>query len=226
MTIKVVRAYLKYTLYIAVVVFIAGCARHHINIIPDDVEVMKFLPGNIAVIPLEDLRPEEERRDKSEKFLAFSSKDKHFDESVSDALTRSIVDEFRANGLDAFILPEKKEMGSDFVLSGKIRHFQVIVKLPNTTVVPYLSTVASLWSSDQYSTAVTLHIELTDKNGNVLINEEFNISEELKLKTGPLNVARVGRGMQYKLKLLDIALKDVVFQIAEQARTNIEKTLQ
>lgn len=89
--------------------------------------------------------------------------------------------------------------------------------------MPYLGTVSSLWTSDEFITAVTIQAKLLRvKDNQIIFDKPFTISEDLKLKTGPLNLARWGRGLDYKLKLLDLALQNVLKQIKEEVINTIK----
>ncbi len=195
---------------------LCGCAAHQIGY-----EVKKecqepICKSILALTLFSDERPEQEHTGKGNEFLAFSSTDKSFTKPVDWAINEKLKEELTAGGIKVILDTEATE--ADYQLSGQILHFQTVTKLPKTTIVPYLGTASSLWTSDEFITAVTIQAKLVKlKDNSVIFDKPFTISEDLKLKTGPLNLSRYGRGLDYKLKLLDTALENVLGQIKEEA---------
>lgn len=193
-------------------IIIQGCVRHQIGYDLKKEYGQPIYKSVVALSEFIDQRPEEERIGKSKEFLAFSSKDKHFTQPVHQAIAKKLKEELIAGGVR--IVSDSNNIDTDYRLSGDVVHFQTVVKLPKTTVVPYLGTVSSLWTSDEFVTAVAIQAQLWRREDNrVIFDKLFTVSEDLKLKTGPLNLARFGRGLGYKLKLLDLALENVLKQI-------------
>jgi hypothetical protein len=167
----------------------------------------------VAVAPFKDLRPDEERKGHSGKFLAFASKDSDFKELPEISITNLFKNELREAGVAT------KETGTaDYRISAEILHFQTMVKLPGTMIIPYLGTVATLWESDRYVTVVTIRATMVKTDDEeVIFDRSFNISEDLRLKTGILNLERwFGRGMDYQFKRLNVGLADVLGQIRNE----------
>lgn len=199
-------------LFIVSGLIFSGCAAHQIGY-----EVKKecqepICKSILALTQFSDVRPQEEHSGQGNEFLAFSSTDKSFTKPVDGAVTEKLKEDLTAGGIKVVLDGEVVDAG--YQLSGQILHFQTVTKLPKTTVVPYLGTVSSLWTSDEFITAVTIQAKLVRVRDNqVIFDKPFTISEDLKLKTGPLNLGRYGRGLDYKLKLLDTALENVLGQI-------------
>lgn len=193
-----------------------GCARHTIGYDVKKEFDQPVYKSIVVVGQFSDERPEEERLGiKNKELLVFCSTDKHFTSTVAQAVSEKLKEELTAGGVKA-VLGNSYE-GADYLLSGKIVHFQTITKLPKTTVVPYLGTVSSFWTKDEFITAVSISAQLVRlKDDEIIFDKSFDVSEELKLKTGPLNLARFERGLDYKLKLLDLALEDVLKQIRSE----------
>ena len=91
------------------------------------------------------------------------------------------------------------------------------------TFLPYLGAVSSLWAKDDFTIALSIYIKMGNRSGKTLIDKAFDVSDDLKLPTGLLNLARYSRGFNYKLKLMDEALKDVVGQIREEIVAQVKR---
>jgi len=194
-----------------IILVLCGCSKHIINYQIETIthKVNSNIP--IVIDTFQDLRPEEERKGHSGKFLAFASKDDDFKQAPKISITNLFKKELQKAGFN--IIDE-----ADYHITGEILHFQTMVKHPGTMVIPYLGTVATLWESDEYTIIVTIKARMesiVDKK--LFFEREFNISEELRLKTGILNLERwFGRGIDYQFKRLNIALADVLGQIRDE----------
>lgn len=175
--------------------------------------------GKIYVLPFDDQRPQEEREGVKGKLLAFSSRDKHFHKPVPVALREVLSGELNNVG---FSVVEEKET-FDYQISGSLKHFQAIMSPAKITFLPYLGTVSTLWAKDEFTVALSIYIEMTDHKGQTLIDKTFDVSEDLKLPTGLLSLARYSRGFNHKLKLLDEALKNVLQQIRDEVMAKAKK---
>lgn len=120
-----------------------------------------------------------------------------------------------------------------YILNGEIRHFQVTMRLPNTTFVPYLGTAATIITKDEFNVVVSITATLKDaENNKILFSQLFDASEDVNVPTGPLNLNRFKRGINYRLKLLDEALDKVIEPMAQKINTalvqesSIESSLQ
>ncbi|MBM3253120.1 MAG: hypothetical protein FJZ16_02560 [Candidatus Omnitrophica bacterium] len=216
--------YLKALPSFLVLILISGCARYSIgyNIKPST--SLCSLSKTVAVELFSDERPTEERKGLTNEFLSFSSMDSHFDKEVRVAICELLSEELNSGGIKSFIIKDIDDLAEfDYILRGKILHFQTIIKPSKTTLVPYLGAVSTIWARDEFLTLVTIYAELLDRNNDSIFRKTFNISEGIELKTGILNVGRLSRGLNYKLKLLNIALSDVLKQIKQDVLNNIKK---
>lgn len=175
--------------------------------------------GKVYISPFDDERPQEERDGVKGKLLAFSSQDKHFSKPVSVAIREVLSGELRNAG---FSVVEEKG-ASDYLLSGSVKHFQAIMSPAKITFLPYLGTVSTLWAKDEFTIALSIYIKMTGREGRALIDKTFDVSEDMKLPTGLLSLARYSRGFNHKLKLLDEALKDVMGQIRDEVVAKVGK---
>ncbi|MFH1046661.1 MAG: hypothetical protein V1727_06855 [Candidatus Omnitrophota bacterium] len=195
---------------------VCGCVITSARHIGYDIVTNAQLPadlGTMRVIPFTDERPKQEREGVKGKLLTFSSKDANFTQPVPLAVEEILSEELHNAGFSIVA------QGGDaqYTVSGAIKHFQVIMSPAKITFLPYLATVASLWTKDEFTLALSIYIQLRDAQQNTLIDKTFDVSEEMKLPTGLLSLARYARGTDYKLKLLDEALKDAIEQIKEEA---------
>lgn len=175
-----------------------------------------------------DTRPEEERKgltERTKKILSFATSDKLFKESIDTAITQRIKNKIELSGFNAVSIKSLPySAGSRYILSGEIRHFQAVMRLPNISVVPYLGTAASVITKDEFNIAVTIKAALKDiATEKVLFDQDFQLSKDIALPTGFFNLARFKRGLNYKAKLLDLALDDVLEQIIEKTVLSIEQ---
>lgn len=200
---------------------LCGCAgRPHV--IGYDIVKTTLPPpalGEVHLLPFADQRPEPERKGVKGKLLAFSSRDAHFSKEVSESIVEILSAELNNVG---FSVVEEKD-SPDYQISGVVKHFQATMAPAKITFVPYLGTVSTLWAKDDFTLALSVYIKMLDRRGKVLIDQAFDVSEDMKLPTGLLNLARYSRGFNYKLKLLDEALKDVIGQIRNEAVTQARK---
>ncbi len=175
--------------------------------------------GKVYILTFADERPEEERRGAKGELLAFSSRDAHFSKKVPQAIEEVLRGELNNAG---FSVVEEKD-APDYRLAGAVKHFQAIASPAKITFLPYLGTVSSLWAKDDFTIALSIYIKMSNRSGKTLIDKTFDVSDDLKLPAGLLNLARYSRGFNYKLKLMDEALKDVVGQIREEIVAQVKR---
>lgn len=200
---------------------LAGCAAKT-HVIGYDI-VKSAIPapnlGKACVLIFEDERPQEERAGAKAKLLTFSSKDSHFTKPVPLAVKEILAEELSAAGFSVV----EKNAPYDYSISGSIKHFQAIMSPAKITFLPYLGSVSTLWAKDEFTIALSIYVKMSDLRQRTLIDKTFDVSEDLKLPTGLLSLARYSRGFNYKLKLLDEALKDVVGQIRDEMVAKVKK---
>ena len=197
---------------------LAGCATapHTIGYKIEAPEQKIEKPFAISVLTFTDKRPREEREGLKGEFLVFSTKDKDFAQPpavlISQQLTRELVAYgFKAETTNA-INPAQEP--TDYRLEGELLHFQEVIKLNKSTLIPYLGNVFTLWAKDKFVIALSVRVKLFPENSDeAIFDEEFNVDKNLKLPTGLLNLARYKRGLRHRLKLLDIATKEVLGKV-------------
>jgi altronate dehydratase len=208
-------------IFLPVLLLLSGCATTPHIIGYDVIKSSEPVPklGKVFILPINDERPQQERRGVKGKLLSFSSKDSHFSKRVSEAIRDILAEELNSAG---FYTVEEQAL-SDYQISGSVRHFQAIMSPAKITFLPYLGSLSTLWVKDEFTIAMSVYIKMTDRRQKILIDKTFDVSEDMKLPTGLLNLARYSRGFNYKLKLLDEALKDVMRQIREEAVKQVKR---
>ncbi|MBN3038018.1 MAG: hypothetical protein JW869_01215 [Candidatus Omnitrophica bacterium] len=199
---------------------ISGCAGGP-HIIGYNIEKGATLPpnmGTLEILALEDQRPIQEHEGVKGKLLTFSSKDSHFSKEIAVAVEEILKEEMHNAGFSIVAGGQ----ASDYKISGAVKHFQAIMSPAKITFLPYLGSVSTLWAKDEFTIALSIYIKMVDAKEQVLIDKTFDVSEDLKLPTGLLSLARYSRGFNYKLRLLDEALKDVLEQIREEAIAKVK----
>ena len=197
---------------------LAGCATapHTIGYKIEAPEQKIEKPFTISVLTFTDKRPREEREGLKGEFLVFSTKDKDFTQPpavlISQQLTRELVAYgFKAETTNAI---NSAQEHTDYRLEGELLHFQEVIKLNKSTLIPYLGNVFTLWAKDKFVIALSVRVKLFPENSEEpIFDEEFNVDKNLKLPTGLLNLARYKRGLRHRLKLLDIATKEVLGKV-------------
>lgn len=216
--------YLRASLLFISAVFIVGCARHSIGYDIKPSETLNGLSKRIAIVLFTDERSPQERDGSTDELLSFSSRDSHFDKEVAVSVAELLKEELDSRGLSAFIIKDIEDLSEfDYMLKGRIVHFQTLMKPSKSTLVPYLGAVSSIWAEDEFLVLITIDAELLDTNNNSIFKKTFNVSDDIKLRTGLLNIRRFERGLNYKLKLLNLGLSDVLGQIREEVLTNIQR---
>jgi hypothetical protein len=174
-----------------------------------------------------DIRPKEEKEGltaRTKKILSFASSDKDFKENIDEAITQRMKAKLEEKGFFTYF--STSERPKKYILEGEIKHFQVVMRLPNTTFVPYLGTAATIITKDEFNIAVSIKATLRDAQTNkILFTQVFDASRDLNLPTGILNLARFKRGISYRFKLLDKALDDVLEQIAQEINIAIQNEM-
>ncbi len=225
-------------LILALMALVSGCAKHALideemkHSLLFEQEKGKIL---IGVKKFTDIRSEEEREGlldilKKKKILSLATKDSDFKEKVDRGITHRVKTKLEEGGIRCVILDDKsfiQSKGHKYILEGEIRHFWAVLRLPNTTFVPYLGVAATVITKDEFNVVVVIEATLRDtQNNKVLFNEVFDASEDLHLSTGILNFNRFfKRGLNYRIKLLDKALDDICEQIVRKAKLTMEEEL-
>jgi len=209
----------KYLWIIVAMTFLCGCASSHTigYSISQENPSLKSL-GRVYIASFSDERPEHERKGIKGKLLLFSSKDKHFNKPVSKSIKKVLINELTARG---FSIAEKR-VDSDYRITGSAKHFQATMAPAKITFLPYLGSVSTIWAKDDFTIVLSIYIKMVDQKENTLIDQTFDVSEDMVLRTGLLNLARYSRGFNYKVKLLDEALKDVMSQIRHEIIIQVE----
>ena len=174
--------------------------------------------GKVSILPFVDERPQQERKGVKGKLLTFSSKDAHFSKSITQAIEEILAEELNNAG---FYIVEESE-NPTYKISGSVKHFQAIMSPAKITFLPYLGSVSTLWAKDDFTIALSIYIKMINGRAEAIIEEIFDVSQDMKLSTGLLSLARYSRGFNYKLKLLDEALKDVMRQIREEITAKLK----
>lgn len=158
-----------------------------------------------------DGRPDEEREGlKGKELMVFGTTDKNFKKSISQFVVEKLKEELLKGGVKAEAGTESAT--ANYRIKGKIIHFQAVAKLEAATMIPYLGSVLSLGAEDKYTTNVNIQVQLL--RGNIIIfDKPYSVSEDLALKTGLLNLERMGRGYDYQVKALELALENVSKQV-------------
>ena len=216
---------MKKLLVVLISIFIfCGCSRHVIKYNIDDANIKWDKNHILAIKDFKDIRPIEEKEGGSDKFLKFASKDEHFKNPITQSLDEVLKEEF--TNIDIHVLDYEDDNPADchYVLSGNINHFQAAVKLPTVTMVPYLGSVAGVWTKDQFIIAIEIDVLLQDNaTGQKIMEKTYNFTEDKELPTGLCSLARYSRGFNYKLKLLDAAFSDVIEDVRNDVVEVIDK---
>lgn len=201
-------------IFVLSVFLLAGCAanKHIIGYDITEPPIFDRNLGSVSILSFDDERPIEEREGLDGELLSFRSKDEHFTMEVSVAVVEILASELNNAG---FLVVEKKGF-SDYRIQGSVKHFQAVMTPSKVTFLPYVGSLAGAWVKDEFNIALSIYIKMTDNLGNTLIDKTFDVSEDFELSPGLLSLARYKRGFNYKLKLLDEALKDVMGQIRDE----------
>lgn len=177
----------------------------------------------LALDEFSDERPEEEHKGlKDRELMVFGSTDKNFHQPVSQLIAEKLKEELEKNGVKVVFGSESKNAA--YRLSSRILHFQAVAKMPKSSIIPYLGAVTSLWNKDQFSANINIQAHLVKVKDHVVIfDRPFTVSEDQELKTGLLNLARFTRGLDYQLKLLDLALSNVLAQIKTETVKELKR---
>lgn len=221
-------------LILVLIILISGCSKH--AIIDEEMKYSILFEEEkrdilIGVKKFSDVRSKEEREGlidvlKKKKILSLATKDSDFKEKVDRGVTHRVKTRLEEEGIRSIVLHDKsfiQSKGHKYVLEGEIRHFWAVLRLPNTTFVPYLGVAATVITKDEFNVIVEIEATLRDvENNKVLFSEVFDASEDLQLSTGILNFNRFfKRGLNYRIKLLDKALDNICEQIVEKVELAI-----
>lgn len=207
--------------------FLAGCATapHTVKyeVEPPEKKIEKDV--SIAVLAFADKRPLEEKEGLKGKLLIFSTRDKDFAQKPAIMISQHLTKELGAWGLRAEDVFTPEEAGTaDYRIEGELLHFQAVIKLNKATFIPYLGTITTLWAKDEFVIILSVRVKLFIKNSDEpIFDEEFDISEDLKLPTGLLNLARYKRGLRHKLKVLDLATGEVLAKVRKRVMEETNK---
>ena len=208
--------------------FLAGCATapHTIGYKIKTPEQKIEKPFTISVLTFTDKRPREEREGLKGEFLVFSTKDKDFAQPPAVLISQQLTRELMAYGLKTENVSHQEEAKlTDYRLEGELLHFQEVIKLNKSTLIPYLGNVFTLWAKDKFVIALSMRVKLFPENSDEpIFDEEFNVDKNLKLPTGILNLARYKRGLRHRLKLLDIATKEVLGKVRNRIVEELDET--
>lgn len=204
--------------------FIIGCSKYTlISQKYNTFSLFKQERVQIYINKFVDSRPREEKKGltkQTKKILSFATKDSDFKEKIDEAVTKRIKFKLEEEGFYADISTVNSSEKKSYILEGEIKHFQVTMRLPNTTFVPYLGTAATIITKDEFNVAMSITATLKDaENNKILFSQLFDVSEDVNVPTGPLNLDRFKRGVNYRLKLLDEALAKVIEQMAQKINT-------
>ena len=222
-------------------VFLAGCATapHTVKYEIEAPEEKIEKDIGIAVLAFADKRPPEEREGLKGKLLIFSTKDKDFAQPPAIMISQYLTKELMAYGFKAKttgiinVAPTISRASSattiqeptDYRIEGELLHFQVVIKLNKATFIPYLGNITTLWAKDEFVITVSMRVKLFIKNSDEpIFDEEFAVSEDLKLPTGLLNLARYKRGLRHKLKVLDLATGEVLAKVRQRIIQELNET--
>ena len=206
--------------FILALAFLAGCATtpHTIKyeIEPPEKKIERDIA--ISVLTFTDKRPQEEKKGLKGQLMVFSTKDKDFAQPPATLVSQQLTKELAACGFKAEDASTLEEIETaDYRIEGKLLHFQEVIKLHKATFIPYLGNVATLWVKDKFVIAVSMRIKLFQGDEKEpIFDEEFDVSEDLELPTGLLNLARYKRGLRHRLKLLDLATEEVLTRIRKR----------
>jgi len=209
--------------------FLAGCATapHTIKYEIETPQQKIEKPFTISVLTFTDKRPLEEREGLKGEFLVFSTKDKDFAQPPAVLISRQLTSELMAYGLKAKGRASSAttiQEPTDYRIEGELLHFQEVIKLNKSTLIPYLGNVITLWAKDKFVIALSMRVKLFPENSDEpIFDEEFSVDKNLKLPTGLLNLARYKRGLRHRLKLLDIATKEVLSKVRQRIVEEIDK---
>ncbi len=201
-------------------VFLAGCATapHTVKyeIEPPEEKIEKDIV--ISVLAFADKRPLEEKEGLKGKLLIFSTRDKNFAQPPATLISQQLTRELVAYGFKAEDVSTQEEVGAtDCRIEGELLHFQAVIKLNKATFIPYLGNITTLWAKDEFVITVSMRVKLFLKDfDEPIFDEEFDVSEDLKLPTGLLNLARYKRGLRHRLKLLDLATGEVLAKVRQR----------
>ncbi len=211
---------------------LAGCATapHTIGYKIEIPEQKIKKPLTISVLTFADKRPNEERKGLKGELLVFSTKDKDFAQPPALLISQQLTKELMAYGFKAEttgvinVAPTIQEP-TDYRLEGELLHFQEVIKLNKSTLIPYLGNVITLWAKDKFVIVLSMRVKLFSENSaEPLFDEEFNVDKNLKLPTGILNLARYKRGLRHRLKLLDLATKEVLGKVCHRVIQELDET--
>lgn len=216
---------------------LAGCATapHTIGYKIESPEQKIEKPFTISVLTFTDKRPREEREGLKGELLVFSTKDKDFAQPPVVLISQQLTKELTAYGFKAEttgVINTAPTTGraisattTDYRVEGELLHFQEVIKLNKSTLIPYLGSVITLWAKDKFVIALSMRVKLFPENSDEpIFDEEFNLDKNLKLPTGLLNLARYKRGLRHRLKLLDIATKEVLGKVRQRVIQELDET--
>lgn len=222
---KIKKSFMLLNFILILTICLSGCAKYALT---DKENMPQFEQQkrrvSIGIKDFIDKRPKEEKEgltERTKKILSFATKDSDFKEKIDKAIIQRIKLKLHQKGFCSDIITA--ERGEDYILEGEIRHFQAVMRLPNTTFVPYLGTAATVITKDEFNIAVSIKATLKDaKNNKILFSEVFDASDDLNLSTGLLNLARFKRGINYRFKALDEALESILAEIAQKTQISIQ----
>lgn len=185
-----------------------------------------FVPAGAPVVRvyvLEDLRPEEDRNGAGAGLFNKSTKDSLYDEPVAVAITKALVDELRARGIDAFIDDAgTRARDTPYELTGAVCAYRAIIVPPRTAFIPYISYVTWVFTHDHLSAGIDLNLTLTGPTG-ILMNQPYSLSENRDEWVGIVGLASTVRRLDSEMlvKILRTGLKDILTSAAGDIRATV-----
>ena len=172
-----------------------------------------------VVVPLfVDLRSEEEKSGAGAGLFNRSTKDAIYSEKVNEAVTRALIDELRARGINAV------ERGdADYRVTGEIRHYRAMIVPPRTAFIPYVSYVTWLWTKDRISVGVEMDVKLEGPTGEML-KETYKLSSNTEEWVGLAGLSSSARRLDSEglVKVLRAGLKSILTKTADDISSKLK----
>lgn len=208
-------------LLLVALLLLAGCADRRYAV-GYDLPVAAELTGlPVAVVPFTDARPAAERTGEGVGLLNSSTYDTMYTEPVAAGVTRALVSELRAAGVDA---RQMEQPQAQFAVTGTVLNYRAMRVPPFESFIPYVNNVTWLWTDDSIAVAVRVNVQVTDRFRNLqLLDRTYDASHDTAVWVGVLNLdSRVNSFTRGDLaKLLDRALQTVL----QRAVADIEEAM-
>lgn len=194
-------------LIVATALISVACSTVPVAYAPSTTFAVVANAPRVLVMPLEDLRPTEEKTGAGAGLFNKSTKDALFNEPVTTGITNALVAELRAHGVNAVT-----DGTAPFTLTGNIANYRAIIIPPRTSFIPYVSYVTWLWTNDRVSAGVKINLKLTNAAGQTLIDAPYQLSENTEEWVGLAGLSSSARRLDnnYLVKILQAGLKNVL----------------